>query len=223
MSSVSSVNSNSSSYSTYAAGSASSAGAAGAVNEAKASSGAASSKSASSGAAAGVIYEPSKEGKEAARNAKAAKNAGTDRSAIVAQLKEANEARIKQMTDLVHEMITGQGKALGEADSIWSFLAKGDFEVDPQTKAQAQKDIAEDGYWGVEQTSQRIFDFAMALTGGDADKMEKMRGAFEKGFKQATKTWGSELPEISQRTYGATQKLFDDYKNQMESGAVVAD
>lgn len=126
------------------------------------------------------------------------------------------------MTDLVHEMITGQGKTLGKADSIWSFLASGDFTVDPQTKAQAQKDIADDGYWGVDQTSQRIFDFAMALTGGDADKMEEMRDAFEKGFKQATKTWGKELPEISQRTYSATQKLFDDYKNQQEQGTVIS-
>ena len=205
MSNVSSVNS-SSSYvsSSYAA---QSTGAAKATEASKSATSAASSGSSTSGSS-GVIYEPSAEGKAAATNAQKG-----DRSAIIAQLKEANEARIQQMTDLVHQMITGQGKALGQADSIWSFLAKGDFTVDPATKAQAEKDIAEDGYWGVEQTSQRIFDFAMALTGGDDEKMEKMRSAFEKGFSQATKTWGQELPDISQRTYGAVQKLFDDYKN----------
>lgn len=205
MSSVSSVSSNS--YSTYAASSASKTASVKGTDHAAASS---ASGSASSKASSGVIYEPSKEGQQAVANAKA------DRSALVAQLKEANNARIQQMTDLVHQMITGQGKTLGQTDSIWSFLAKGDFTVDAQTKAQAEKDIAEDGYWGVEQTSQRIFDFAMALTGGDADKMEEMRGAFEKGFKQATKTWGQELPDISQRTYGAVQSLFDEYKNKME-------
>ena len=204
MSSVSGVSSNS--YSNYSTSSVKKTSDTKAAEESKA----ASSKAASSG----VIYEPSQEGKDAVSKAK------QDRSAIVAELKAANEQRIQQMTDLVHQMITGQGKTLGQADSIWSFLAKGDFEVDPQTKAQAQKDIAEDGYWGVEQTSQRIFDFAMALTGGDADKMEEMRSAFEKGFKDATKTWGKELPEISQKTYGAVQSLFDNYKNQMESGAV---
>ena len=205
MSSVSSVSSNS--YSTYAASSASKTASVKGTDQAAASS---ASGSASSKASSGVIYEPSREGQQAVANAKA------DRSALVAQLKEANNARIQQMTDLVHQMITGQGKTLGQTDSIWSFLAKGDFTVDAQTKAQAEKDIAEDGYWGVEQTSQRIFDFAMALTGGDADKMEEMRGAFEKGFKQATKTWGRELPDISQRTYGAVQSLFDEYKNKME-------
>ncbi len=207
MSSVAGVSSNSySNYSTASAGKTASA-------KSAQDSGAASSK-ANATASSGVVYEPSKEGQKALSAAKG------DRSAIVAELKAANEQRIQQMTDLVHKMISDQGATLGKADSIWSFLAKGDFTVDPQTKAQAQKDIAEDGYWGVEQTSQRIFDFAMALTGGDADKMEKMRSAFEKGFAQATKTWGKELPEISQKTYGAVQSLFDNYKNQMESDAV---
>lgn len=152
---------------------------------------------------AGSVYEPSEEGKAAASK--------MDRSAIVAQLQADMEARTAQMTELVRQMMSQQGSALGKADDIWSFLASGKFTVDAATKAQAQKDIADDGYWGVEQTSQRIFDFAMALTGGDADKMEEMRSAFEKGFKMATGTWGKELPDISQRTYDATEKLFDDY------------
>ena len=154
----------------------------------------------------GAVYEPSKEGK-----------AAVDRSAIVAQLKADAEARAKQMTDLVHKMLSQQGVAIGKSDDMWRFLASGKFTVDAATKAQAQKDIADDGYWGVSQTSQRIFDMAKALTGGDAGKMEEMRKAFEKGFKMATGTWGKKLPDISQRTYDATQKLFDDYAESMKT------
>ena len=154
----------------------------------------------------GAVYEPSKEGK-----------AAVDRSAIVAQLKADAEARAKQMTDLVHKMMSQQGVAIGKSDDMWRFLASGKFTVDAATKAQAQKDIADDGYWGVSQTSQRIFDMAKALTGGDAGKMEEMRKAFEKGFKRATGTWGKKLPDISQRTYDATQKLFDDYAESMKT------
>ena len=84
------------------------------------------------------------------------------------------------------------------------------FTVDPATQAQAQADIAEDGYWGVSQTSQRILDFATALTGGDPDKIEEMRSAFLKGYKQAEKTWGGNLPDISKQTYDAVMKGFDD-------------
>lgn len=154
----------------------------------------------------GAVYEPSKEGK-----------AAVDRSAIVAQLKADAEARAKQMTDLVHKMMSQQGVAIGKSDDMWRFLASGKFTVDAATKAQAQKDIADDGYWGVSQTSQRIFDMAKALTGGDTGKMEEMRKAFEKGFKMATGTWGKKLPDISQRTYDATQKLFDDYAESMKT------
>ena len=78
-------------------------------------------------------------------------------------------------------------------------------------KAQAQKDIADDGYWGVEQTSDRIIEFAKGLVGDDPEKAEQMRAAFEKGFKAATKSWGSKLPDISQRTYDAVMSKFDDW------------
>ena len=58
--------------------------------------------------------------------------------------------------------------------------------VDADTIAQAKKDIAEDGYWGVEKTSDRILDFAKALSGGDKDKADELLNAFKKGFSQAT-------------------------------------
>ena len=103
---------------------------------------------------------------------------------------------------------------------MWRFLASGKFEVDEATKLQAQKDIAEDGYWGVNQTSDRIIDFAKALTGGDPSKIEDMREAFKKGYKQAEKTWGGELPEISKQTYDAVLAKFD--KMAEEAGQTTA-
>ena len=81
--------------------------------------------------------------------------------------------------------------------------------TDPATKLQAQADIAEDGYWGVSQTSQRILDFATALTGGDPSKIDEMREAFEKGYKLAEKKWGGNLPDISRQTYDAVLDGFD--------------
>lgn len=132
-----------------------------------------------------------------------------DRKAIVSQLKADQEKRQSQLVDLVHSMISKQTNTFGAANNIWQFLAKGNFTVDAETKAQAQKDISEDGYWGVKQTSDRIIDFANALTGGDPDKIEEMRSAFEKGFKQAETTWGGKLPDISQRTYEAVMEKFD--------------
>ena len=157
----------------------------------------------------GVIYEPSNQTVE-----DSAKKTYTPNTELINKLKADADERTSQLRSLVEKLITGQGNAIGNSDDIWSFLRTGNFTVDAETKAQAQKDIAEDGYWGVEQTSSRILDFAKALSGGDPSKIEKLRDAFKKGFEQATKTWGDTLPDISQRTYEATMKKFDDWANE---------
>lgn len=137
----------------------------------------------------------------------------TDRSAIVNQLKAETEKRQNELMSLVQKTLAGQVGAYGKAtgDDFWKKLAGGKFTVDAATKAQAQKDISEGGYWGVKQTSQRLFDFASALAGDDVEQMKKMQAAMEKGYKQATKTWGKELPSISKDTLNAANKLFEDY------------
>lgn len=137
-----------------------------------------------------------------------------DRSAIIAKMKQDVEERTAQLRSLVEKMFLKQGQTLANADDMWKFLASGDYEVDEATAAQAKEDISEDGYWGVKQTSERIFDFAVALSGGDKDKMEEMLEAFEEGFKQATAAWGKELPDISQQTYDAVQEKFAEYFNE---------
>lgn len=165
----------------------------------------AETKKTENAAEAGVVYEPSKE--TAADSAK--KTYKPDMN-LVNKLKSDAEARTAQLRSLVEKMMIGQADSYGKANDIWSFLREGNFTVDPATKLQAQADIAEDGYWGVKQTSERILDFAKALTGGDPDKIEDMRAAFEKGYKQAEKTWGGKLPDISKQTYDAVMKGFDD-------------
>ena len=94
-------------------------------------------------------------------------------------------------------------------------LASGNFTVDAETAAKAKEEISENGYWGVNQTSQRIFDMAVALSGGDSEKMEKMLDAFKKGFGEATKTWGKTLPDICQNTYDAVLEKFENYNAEL--------
>lgn len=137
--------------------------------------------------------------------------------ALVEKLKADAEERTSQLRSLVEKMMTQQGTAIGKADDMWKFLAKGDFTVDAATKAQAQKDIAEDGYWGVEQTSDRILDFAKALSGNDPEKADLLLDAFKKGYAEATKSWGDNLPDISSRTYDAVVEKFNAWKNGTET------
>ena len=40
-----------------------------------------------------------------------------------------------------------------------------------------------------------------------------MINAFKKGYDEATKTWGKELPDISSKTYDKVMEKFDQWKN----------
>lgn len=164
----------------------------------------------------GVVYESSSKTAE-----NTTKKTYTRNNELINKLKADAEARTAQLRSLVEKMMLQQSDKIGQATDIWGFLREGKFEVDPATKAQAQADIAEDGYWGVTQTSERILDFANALTGGDPSKLESMRDAFMKGYKMAEKTWGGELPEISRKTYDAVMSGFD--KLAQEAGITFGD
>ena len=157
-----------------------------------------------------AVYEPSNGKVEDTNPAKTYKMD----TAKVQQMMAEVDSKTEQLRSLVEKMFGQQGKTLAKADDMWSFLAGGDFTVDEETKLQAQKDIAEDGYWGAEATSDRILDFAKALTGGDPDKIEDMKNAFIKGFKEATKTWGKELPELCQNTYDKVMEKFDAWSKE---------
>ena len=170
------------------------------------------SKAAASEAAGGVVYEGS--AKEAPKGAAYGASA-TDQASIIEKLKADAEARTQQLADLVEKLISQQANAdktsklpLGD---LMKAVANGEIEVDPETVKQAQEDVAEGGYYSVEETAKRLADFAKAISGDDSSKGEAMRAAIDKGFQQATKTWGSELPEISQKTHDRVNELMDEW------------
>ena len=85
--------------------------------------------------------------------------------------------------------------------------------ADADTIKQAQEDISEDGYWGVNKTSDRLVSMAIALSGGDTDKADEMMNAIQKGYDKATAAWGEDLPDICKQTLEATKQKMDDWKN----------
>ncbi len=153
-----------------------------------------------------AVYEPSGQAVETDKVYKS-------NTELIDKLKAEVDAKTESLRSLVEKLLGQQATKYGEATDIWSFLKSGEYEVDAETKAQAQADIAEDGYWGVEKTSDRIVQFAMALTGGDPDKVDSMIDAFKKGYAQAEETWGGKLPEISQKTYDAVLDKFEKIKS----------
>lgn len=149
-------------------------------------------------------------------------NTAADSKSIVAKLKADAEARTESMRSLVEKLLSKQSKTFQLAysqdkDSIWNQIRQGNFQADAQTIAQAKEDVSEDGYWGVKQTSERMLDFAKALAGGDASKIDTLTKAIEKGFKQAEKQWGGKLPDICQQTYDTVMKGMQAWKDEADT------
>ncbi|SHO52960.1 hypothetical protein [Anaerocolumna xylanovorans] len=133
-------------------------------------------------------------------------------AAVIKALKEDTENRAEQLRSLVQKMMLAQGKTF-DAAGMWNFLQSKEYSVDEETAKQAQADIAEDGYWGIEQTSDRLVSFARALAADNPEKADEMIEAVKTGFEQATKVWGGELPDICKKTLDATLKKLNSWKN----------
>lgn len=130
----------------------------------------------------------------------------------LAQIKQDFHKNTESFRVMVRSMIEKQG---GNVNEILRALANGEevtIKVDAETKQSAQEAIAEDGYWGVNQTSERILEFAKTISGGDKSKIDTLINAFKEGFEAAREAFGGTLPEISQKTFDKVMEGFEAWK-----------
>lgn len=154
----------------------------------------------------GVVYEKSDNATDSKNNKI------TDYSAIVSNLKKELSDKNTQLQNLVNQLLGKQANKYTKLADLYKNL-----NADPATIEQAKKDIADDGYWGVDQTSDRLVSMAQALSGGDTEKADLMIKAIKKGFDQATKDWGEDLPDICKNTIDAAVKKLEDWRDGITS------
>jgi hypothetical protein len=134
-------------------------------------------------------------------------------TATINQLLADMETRKQQMADLVAKTLQKQGQTYNTSMNIFDMLKSGNLKFSAADIAQAKEDVSDDGYWGVEQTAERIYSFAYALAGGDSSKADTLLAAIEKGYSEAAKAWGGELPDISSKTMDAVREKIANWKN----------
>ena len=158
---------------------------------------------------AAAVYEKSKDKKPNSTNQI------YNRDAVVKRLKADQQNRISSMQGLGEKILNKQKGTfdLANGTNLAETFRKAAGLASPDDIAKAKADIAEDGYWGVEQTSDRLVSMAIALSGGDTEKAEEMKNAIQKGFNKATKAWGEDLPQICKDTLDSAMKKMDDWKN----------
>ena len=107
-------------------------------------------------------------------------------------------AEFGDLRELVARLLLHQGKTSEDAVDKKSI-----------TQEEAQQLIAEDGYWGIEKTSDRIVQFAIAAAGNDPGRLDAIKASIEKGFSMAADAFGGTLPEISFKTHDAIMEKLD--------------
>lgn len=124
----------------------------------------------------------------------------------IQRLKEESERTYNSLREMVRQLLERQGMTLKDLDDPEKIV-----KVDEEARLEAQAMIAEEGPLSPEAVSDRIVEFAKAISDGDKDKFDTLKAAIEEGFKQAADVLGGELPEISQRTYDLVMEKLDKW------------
>ncbi len=147
------------------------------------------------------------------------------------EIKAIKEDQENQKANLIKKFISdtikNQNKLLGKAETQSEAMPKGTSDLLVKifgsvenaypplatTQEGAQAAISEGGAYSVEAVADRIMTMAKYFAGDDPEKLQQMREAVEKGFKEAGMDFksatNSDLPQICQDTIAEVMKRFD--------------
>jgi len=83
------------------------------------------------------------------------------------------------------------------------------------SQEQAKELVSEDGFFGVDQTSQRMANFVIDGAGDEESLLRAGREGLIQGYKDAQELWGGELPEIAQKTLNNALEQVDMQMNDL--------
>lgn len=138
----------------------------------------------------------------------------------IERLREESEQAYSQLRELVERLLLKQGYSFEQL--LNNEIADADFssiEVDEATQAEAAALIADDGPLGAEAVSDRIVEFAKAISGGDISKLGMLRAAIEQGFTEAKQMLGDYLPDVSIRTQELVSQKLDAWQEEIKASS----
>jgi hypothetical protein len=122
--------------------------------------------------------------------------------ATIEKLHQESDRAFNYLKQIVAQLLERQGLTFRD----WSQV-----KVDEQARVEANALISEGGELSPEKVSDRIVEFAKAISGGDKGKIDTLRDAIDKGFEEAARILGGELPEVSQKTYDLVMEKLDNW------------
>lgn len=122
---------------------------------------------------------------------------------------------IQGVANDAYDLLRGLVFDIFEKHGIESTVQVGEQEINLAeiSQEEAAELVADDGYFGVEQTSDRIVDFAIGIAGGDPTRIDAIKAGVEQGFNEAKDAFGGWLPDISYDTYDAVMDKLDAWES----------
>ncbi len=105
-----------------------------------------------------------------------------------------------------------------EYDKFQEFLQSVGYDGKPiaeLTQDEATDLVSDDGFFGIQQTAERIANFVIQGSGGDETLMREGRKGILQGYDEAEAIWGGSLPEISQKTIALATQMIDDKMHEL--------
>jgi hypothetical protein len=130
------------------------------------------------------------------------------------ELQNQAEEALAPLRQMVEDLLKQQGLTFNRANGKES--KENLIEITPEMRTEAQNLVGDGGEYSVENTSNRLVDYAKAISGGDKSKIDTLRDSIKKGFEEAQKAFGGELPQISKDTLDMTLKKLDEWENSQE-------
>lgn len=130
----------------------------------------------------------------------------------IEKLKEKSDRAYQNLRRMVEELLRKQGLDFKRLDSEKELEIK----IDDETRAKAKEAIEEGGEHSIENVSDRIVDFAKAISGGDRAKFDLLKESIEEGFEQVRDAFGGKLPEISEQTYDRVMEKLESWRAEGE-------
>lgn len=103
-------------------------------------------------------------------------------------------------------------------DEFQSFLGDIGYSGKPiasLSQSEAAELVSDDGFFGMQNTAERIANFVIQGAGGDESLLRAGREGMLRGFAEAEKMWGGELPQISQDSIALATKMVDDTMHEL--------
>lgn len=135
----------------------------------------------------------------------------------IARIKAEAEQIHSNLREMVKQLLERQGLTFKDLETAEENGEQLKIEIDDETRLEAQAMIDEGGELSIESVSDRLVDFAKAISGGDKSKIGLLRDAINEGFKQAEEAFGGTLPEISHKTLARTMEKLDAWENEEDT------